>query len=115
MALQGTIMVKGASIPNAFLQIFQMTVTPPYNVFGQGRIYASREEADKSIENHLEHFMVMGVLDNVTDPFEILYGEVLKQKRFELLEPTEDVDLIPEDSEHYRTFVLRAPNGTGYA
>lgn len=115
MALQGTIIVKGASIPNAFLQVFQMTITPPFSVYGQGRIYASREEADKSIENHLEHFMVMGVLDNVNAPFDIIYGEVLKQDRFKLLEHVEDVDLIPEDSDEYRTFVLRAPSGTGYS
>lgn len=114
MALQGKIMVKGANIPDAFLQIFQLTITPPYSVYGQGRIYANREEADKSIENHLEHFVVMGVLDEA-GPFDILYAEVLKQERFKLLKYVEDVDLIPEDSDEYKTFVLRAPDGVGYA
>lgn len=112
MALQGKVMVKGASVPDAFIQIFQMTITPPYSVHGQGRIFANREEADKSIQNHLEHFVVMGVTDD-RDPLDTLYAEVLKQERFKQLSYTEDVDLIPVDSDEYKTFVLRAPNGIG--
>lgn len=115
MALQGKLKVKGFDIENAFVQVFQLNVTPPHTIQGQGRIYASREQADASIENQLESFVVVSMYDPEVNPFTTIYNEILEQQRYSKMSLCDDVDLIPEDSDQYRKYVLRAPDGTGHS
>ena len=113
MALQGKLKVKGFDLDNAFIQIFQAHMTPPHVVQGQGRIYASVEQAKISMENFLEAFVVVSIYNPSESPFDTLYKETLNQDRFKQMTVCGDIDLILQDSAEYRKYVLRAPDGTG--
>lgn len=111
MALQGPAYVRGVLLPEAFIQLFEITSTPPFGSQGMGKIYANREQALEGLDNSLEGFVVIsirkpGILDR-----DNLYNEILEQPRFANMVNVEDVDLIPIDSFNYNKYVLGLPDG----
>ena len=114
MALQGTFIVKGVSIENAYIQFFSSKSYPPHTICGSGLVFFNKEQAEISLSNSLDAVGVECDYENVIDEMGLFDRGALNDERFaEMVIVDSIIPLQPNRSE-YRTKKLHATSGTGF-